>query len=53
MTIQLNDPTLLKSECLIDGQWISSLTGHTINVYNPFNQELIGTVPNLVHEQIN
>lgn len=48
----LNDPTLLKNAALINHQWVHATHGETINVYNPFDGQCIGTVPCLCHEQI-
>ena len=42
--MQLNDPTLLKDKCYINGAWV----GDGVDVVtNPANGEVIGKVPNL------
>jgi succinate-semialdehyde dehydrogenase / glutarate-semialdehyde dehydrogenase len=41
----LKDKTLLKEQCYIDGKWVSGAA--TINVTNPVNEMIIGTVPKL------
>ncbi len=46
-SIQLQDPTLLKSQVLIDGQWRHATDGATIDVHNPATHALIGTIPNV------
>ena len=46
-TLQLQDPSLLKSNALIDGHWCDAPDGATIAVHNPATGSLIGTVPNM------
>ncbi len=41
------DPSLWKSECLIDGQWRSSVEDRWLSVENPATGEVIGRVPDL------
>jgi succinate-semialdehyde dehydrogenase / glutarate-semialdehyde dehydrogenase len=41
----LKDKTLLKTECYINGKWVGG--DATINVTNPVDESLIGTVPKL------
>ena len=45
--MKLFDPTLFRSQCYIDGKWISADSGDVISVNNPASQETIGTVPRL------
>ncbi len=45
MTLQLMDPTLLRGQCHIGGQWVGGEA--TLEVRNPANGRLIGTVPKL------
>jgi succinate-semialdehyde dehydrogenase / glutarate-semialdehyde dehydrogenase len=45
--IKLSDPALWKQRCLIGGQWLSADSGLTIEVRNPANAELLGTVPHM------
>jgi succinate-semialdehyde dehydrogenase/glutarate-semialdehyde dehydrogenase len=45
MTLNLKDPTLLRQQCYIDGQWLDALSGGTKPVTNPANGEVLGTVP--------
>jgi succinate-semialdehyde dehydrogenase/glutarate-semialdehyde dehydrogenase len=45
--IKLADPTLLKNLGLIDGQWRGADSGLTIEVRNPANAELLGTMPEM------
>lgn len=53
--INLNNPSLLKSECLVgqDGSgWVDAEDGNTIDVTNPFDGDTIGQVPSLTREQV-
>ncbi len=43
--LHLNDPSLLRDQCLIAGQWVSA--EQTITVTNPANGEVVGRVPKL------
>ena len=43
--LNLQDPSLLRDQCLIDGQWISS--EHRIDVTNPATGARVGSVPRL------
>jgi succinate-semialdehyde dehydrogenase/glutarate-semialdehyde dehydrogenase len=43
-TISLNDPTLLKNQAFIDGQWIDADSGNRLAVTNPANNEVIAEV---------
>ena len=45
--MQLQDPGLLKTRCLIDGQWQDADSGQTIAVTNPATGETIATVPDM------
>lgn len=48
----LADPTLLKSACLVNGQWVHAQSGATLDVTNPADGSLVGTVPYLSPEEI-
>ena len=41
----LQDPGLLKSQCLVDGRWCDALDGARFDVLNPATGALVGTVP--------
>ncbi|MCF7728075.1 NAD-dependent succinate-semialdehyde dehydrogenase [Sulfitobacter sp. M22] len=43
----LNDPSLLKNDCLINGCWQGAATGAQIDVINPADGTLVSTVPAL------
>jgi len=42
---QLDDPTLLKDLCLIDGDWVGAETGERFAVHNPADGERLCEVP--------
>ena len=43
----LADPTLLRQQCLIDGQWRGQAGNATCDVTNPASGERLGTVPDM------
>ncbi|MEY3200954.1 MAG: hypothetical protein RIR70_504 [Pseudomonadota bacterium] len=45
--MQLNDPALLRTQCLINGRWVSAAHGATFAVNNPANRQLLCEVPKL------
>ncbi len=49
MTLQnrLRDPSLLKTACLLDGQWLGAEDGETIPVTNPADGQVLATVPKM------
>ena len=47
MSLSLSDPSLLKSQAYVDGQWIDADDGATFPVTNPANGELITNVAKL------
>ena len=38
---------LLKDRSFIDGVWVTSSNNYTFDVTNPFDNEVIGAVPNM------
>ena len=44
--MQLNDKSLFKQQCFIDGQWVDADSGDTVKVLNPANGDVLGTMPN-------
>ena len=44
-TLTLADPTLLREQCFIDGQWVAADDGSTFPVTNPATGAVIGHVP--------
>ena len=47
MSLSLSDPSLLKSQAYVDGQWIDADNGDTFAVTNPANGEVITQVAKL------
>ncbi len=45
--MQLKDPSLLRHQCFIDGQWADADSRAVIEVDNPATGEVIGTVPRM------
>lgn len=45
--MQLNDTSLFKQQCLVGGKWISAPDGAVLEVRNPVDDSLVGTVPKL------
>ena len=45
--MQLTDSSLLRKQCYVDGAWIDSDSGDTIEVTNPATGEVLATVPKL------
>jgi succinate-semialdehyde dehydrogenase/glutarate-semialdehyde dehydrogenase len=45
--MKLNDPTLLRERCYIDGSWTAADDGSTLPVHNPATGATLGTIPNL------
>ncbi|KAF8961072.1 succinate-semialdehyde dehydrogenase [Flammula alnicola] len=43
----LKEPSLIKFQSLIDGKWVDAKSGETIVVRNPYNNEELGTVPEM------
>ena len=45
--MQLKDPSLLKTQCYIDGQWLNADNGAVIAVTNPATGEHIADIPKM------
>ncbi len=45
--LKLNDPTLLRQQCYLDGEWRDARGGGTRPVTNPATGDVLGTVPNM------
>ncbi|MCA8031000.1 NAD-dependent succinate-semialdehyde dehydrogenase [Burkholderia cepacia] len=46
-SLTLRDRDLLKTQCYVNGEWVSAHTGETLEVTNPATGELIATVPRM------
>ena len=49
---QLNDPSLLKNACLVNGEWVQARSGDTLDVFNPADGSLVGQVPYLSPDEM-
>lgn len=45
--VNLKNPELLRTQCLVDGEWIKAANNAVIEVENPANGKVIATVPSL------
>lgn len=50
--IELREPKLWQTQCLIDGQWRSARSGEFMNVSNPANNHVLAQVPRLSAEEV-
>lgn len=48
----IEDKSLIKTQCLINGQWVDSVTNETIKVTNPFNGEILAKIPKVNQSQV-
>jgi len=51
--LNLSDPSLLRSQCFIDGEWVDADTNKTIAVLNPANLETITHIPRCGADETN
>lgn len=47
MDMQLNNPKLFKQQALVNGVWTDASDGKTVQVFNPFDDSLVGSAPSL------
>ena len=47
MSLELKDPSLLRQQAYVNGQWCEADSGARTEILNPANGELIGSVPNM------
>jgi succinate-semialdehyde dehydrogenase/glutarate-semialdehyde dehydrogenase len=47
MTLELKDPNLFRTRCLVGGEWADADSGATIDVHNPATGETLGTIPKM------
>jgi succinate-semialdehyde dehydrogenase/glutarate-semialdehyde dehydrogenase len=50
--MKLKDPSLLRQQCYVDGQWIDAEGKATFEVKNPANGERVGTMPKMTRAQV-
>ena len=49
--MELNNKSLFREKCFVNGSWIESSSGKTLEVNNPATLEIIGKVPNFSREE--
>ncbi len=47
MQLKLSDTSLFRQQCYIDGKWAAADSGETIDVTNPADGSVLGTVPKM------
>ena len=47
MSLQLNDPSLLRQQAYVNGHWCEADSGARTEIRNPATDEVIGSVPNM------
>jgi succinate-semialdehyde dehydrogenase/glutarate-semialdehyde dehydrogenase len=45
--MHLKDPTLLRTQAFLNGEWVNAASGGTHDVLNPATREKLGTVPDM------
>lgn len=50
-SLNLNDHTLFREACYINGEWVGAGSNETIDVSNPATGELLGTIPKMGAEE--
>lgn len=48
----LSNPNLLKTQCYVNGQWVSSKSGETFDVNNPATNLAVSSVPEMTVEEL-
>ncbi|HZX28569.1 MAG TPA: aldehyde dehydrogenase family protein, partial [Telluria sp.] len=46
-SLTLNDPSLFRQQCYIDGAWCDAASGAAVDVHNPATGEKIGSTPHM------
>ncbi len=48
----IEDKTLFKTQCLINGEWVDSATNESIRILNPYNGESLANIPQVSKDQV-
>jgi succinate-semialdehyde dehydrogenase/glutarate-semialdehyde dehydrogenase len=51
MSLQLNDPSLLRQQAYVNGHWCEADSGARTEIRNPATDEVIGSVPNMARAE--
>src|SRR6188768_3695617 len=46
-SVQLQDMSLFRQQCYLDGAWVDADDKSTLTIYNPADGSLVGTVPKM------
>lgn len=46
-TLNLKNPSLLRNQCYVNGQWVDSKSGTTFEITDPATSKVIGTAPEM------
>ena len=49
--MQLSDSKLFRQQCYVNGEWVDADSGETIEVTNPVDDSVIGTIPKMGAEE--
>ncbi|MCH9050048.1 MAG: NAD-dependent succinate-semialdehyde dehydrogenase [Proteobacteria bacterium] len=49
--MELKDKRLFRQQCYIDGAWVNAASGETIEVNNPSDDTIVGTMPKMSREE--
>ena len=49
---RLKTQRLFRQQCYVNGQWLDASGGNTIDVDNPADGKVVGTVPSLSEQEI-
>ena len=49
--MELNNKSLFKEKCYVNGSWVESQSGDFLEVNNPATQEIIGKVPKFTKDE--
>jgi succinate-semialdehyde dehydrogenase / glutarate-semialdehyde dehydrogenase len=49
--LPLQDQSLFKQQCLIDGKWLNAKSSEVIDVTNPASNQIIGTIPKMGRDE--
>jgi succinate-semialdehyde dehydrogenase/glutarate-semialdehyde dehydrogenase len=50
--MKLKDPSLLRQQCYVDGQWVDADSKGTFEIKNPANGERVGTMPKMSRAEV-
>ena len=49
--MELNNKSLFREKCFVNGVWLNSQNNNTIEVNNPATMKIVGKVPNFTAEE--